>query len=401
MDPKTRKKNVVIGVTGSIAAYKAASLVSLCVKAGYDVHVIMTANATQLIHPLTFETLTGHKCLIDTFDRNFRYEVEHISIAKQADVFVIAPASANVIGKVAGGIADDMLTTTIMAVTAPILIAPAMNTRMYENPIVQRNMETLRELGYHFIEPAAGWLACGDVGKGKLADPEDIFAAIENLIAREHSLAGQRVLVSAGPTREAIDPVRFISNHSTGTMGYAIAREAKLRGANVTLVSGPVDLTPPFGVDLIPVQSAAEMRDAILGRSHDQDIIIQTAAVADFTPAAPSPSKIKKSGDTGRQLELVATTDILAQLGQQKPAGQLLCGFAMETEDLLTNAERKRAAKNCDLLVANSLSDPGSGFGRTTNQVSLLTADHVDHYPVMAKAEVAKLILDRLESLRQ
>ncbi|MDO5100418.1 MAG: bifunctional phosphopantothenoylcysteine decarboxylase/phosphopantothenate--cysteine ligase CoaBC [Eubacteriales bacterium] len=401
MDPKSRKKTVVIGVTGSIAAYKAATLTSLCVKAGYDVHVIMTANATQLIHPLTFETLTGHKCLIDTFDRNFRYEVEHISIAKQADVFVIAPASANVIGKVAGGIADDMLTTTIMAVTAPILIAPAMNTRMYENPIVQRNMNILRELGYHFIEPDAGRLACGDVGKGKLAEPEAIFAAIENLIARDHSLSGRHVLVSAGPTREAIDPVRFISNHSTGTMGYAIAREAKLRGAAVTLVSGPVDLAPPYGVEVIPVQSAAEMRDAILSRSDHQDIIVQTAAVADFTPAAPATSKIKKNGADSRQLELVATTDILAQLGRQKPTGQLLCGFAMETEDLLTNAEQKRAAKNCDLLVANSLSNPGSGFGRDTNQVSLLSADRVDHYPVMAKAEVARLILDRLESLKQ
>ncbi|MDD7267750.1 MAG: bifunctional phosphopantothenoylcysteine decarboxylase/phosphopantothenate--cysteine ligase CoaBC [Lachnospiraceae bacterium] len=399
MSAQIAKKTIVIGVTGSIAAYKAAGLTSLCVKAGYDVRVIMTENAAKLIQPLTFETLTGHKCLTDTFDRNFRYDVEHISIAKQADAFVIAPATANVIGKIAGGIADDMLTTTVMAVTAPILIAPAMNTRMYENPIVQRNMNTLRELGCHFVEPTDGRLACGDIGKGKLAEPEQLFAAIETLIARRHTLTGKKVLVSAGPTREAIDPVRFISNHSTGTMGYALAREAALRGAEVTLISGPVSLTPPHAVDIVPVVSAAQMADAVLSRASAQDIIIQTAAVADFTPASPAASKIKKAGSEARSLELIATTDILKQLGEQKGAGQVLCGFAMETEELIANAETKLFEKHCDLLVANSLTTPGAGFGTATNQVSLLTPGHCEQQPLMDKSAVASVIMDRLEAL--
>lgn len=386
-------KCVVLGVTGSIAAYKIANLASALKKLHADVEVIMTKNATNFINPITFESLTGHKCLVDTFDRNFSFQVEHVSIAKKADVLLVAPASANVIGKMAHGIADDMLTTTALACRCPKIVAPAMNTNMYENPIVQDNIACLKQYGMEVITPASGYLACGDTGAGKMPEPEVLLQYILRTIACEKDLTGKRVLVTAGPTREAIDPVRFISNHSTGKMGYAVARCAMLRGADVTLISGPVALTPPPFVELISVESAAQMYDAVMERAPEADIIIKSAAVADYTPAEISPEKIKKmEGDSA--LPLVRTRDILGELGQCRRDDQFICGFAMETEHLLDNARAKLEKKNVDMIVANSLRQEGAGFGVDTNIATLITKAGVQALPMMSKEALASVILD-------
>lgn len=386
-------KCVVLGVTGSIAAYKIASLASTLKKLHADVEVMMTQNATQFINPITFETLTGHKCLIDTFDRNFSFSVEHVSIAKKADVLLVAPATANVIGKLANGIADDMLTTTALACKCHKIIAPAMNTNMYENPILQDNLTKLRDYGMTVIDPASGYLACGDTGAGKMPEPGALLEYILREVAKGKDLAGKCVLVTAGPTREPIDPVRYITNHSTGRMGYAVAREAMLRGAEVTLVSGPVSLTPPPFVTVIPVESAADMYDAVMAHVDDADIIIKSAAVADFTPAEVAAEKIKKSGETS-SIALTRTKDILAELGAIKRKDQFLCGFAMETEDLLKNATEKLRKKNADLIVANSLRTEGAGFGTETNVATLLSEDGAKELPLMSKEALADVILD-------
>ena len=386
-------KCVVLGVTGRIAANKIANLASALKKLHADVEVIMTKNATNFINPITFESLTGHKCLVDTFDRNFSFQVEHVSIAKKADVLLVAPASANVIGKMAHGIADDMLTTTALACRCPKIVAPAMNTNMYENPIVQDNIACLKQYGMEVITPASGYLACGDTGAGKMPEPEVLLQYILRTIACEKDLTGKRVLVTAGPTREAIDPVRFISNHSTGKMGYAVARCAMLRGADVTLISGPVALTPPPFVELISVESAAQMYDAVMERAPEADIIIKSAAVADYTPAEISPEKIKKmEGDSA--LPLVRTRDILGELGQRRRDDQFICGFAMETEHLLDNARAKLEKKNVDMIVANSLRQEGAGFGVDTNIATLITKTGVQALPMMSIEALSSVILD-------
>lgn len=388
-------KTVVLGVTGSIAAYKIANLASMLAKLHGDIHVLMTENATKFIHPITFETLTGHKCLIDTFDRNFQYSVEHVALAKRADVVLVAPASANVIGKIAGGIADDMLTTTVMACPCQKIVAPAMNTNMYENTIVQENLEKLKRHGYVVIAPDTGLLACRDVGAGKLPSEETLLHYILREIACEKDMAGQKVLVTAGPTVEAIDPVRFISNHSTGKMGYAIARAAMLRGADVTLVTGPVGIQPPPFVDVVPVTSAGEMFEAVTRVAGSQDVIIKAAAVADYAPARASAEKIKKK-EGQQQIDLVRTRDILGYLGEHKKPGQFLCGFSMETENLLENSRIKLEKKNLDLVVANNLKVPGAGFGVDTNVVTLITRDGVRELPQMSKDDVAMALLDQI-----
>lgn len=386
-------KCVVLGVTGSIAAYKIAGLASALKKLHADVEVIMTQNATQFINPITFETLTGNKCLVDTFDRNFSFSVEHIAIAKKADVFLVAPASANVIAKMAHGIADDMLTTTILACKCPKIISPAMNTGMFENEIVQDNLKILKKYGMQVVEPATGYLACGDTGAGKMPEPEVLLQYILREIAYEKDLAGKRVLVTAGPTREAIDPVRFITNHSTGRMGYAIAKMAMLRGAEVTLVSGPVAIEPPLFVDTIAVESAQEMYEAVMAHAKEADIIIKSAAVADYAPAQVSPEKIKKSeGDAS--IPLTRTKDILAALGEKKREDQFVCGFAMETEHLLENATAKREKKNVDMIVANSIRQEGAGFGVDTNVATFITKEGLRALPLMSKEALAMEILD-------
>ncbi len=388
-------KTVVLGVTGSIAAYKAASLASLLVKQHADVHVIMTKNAENFIHPTAFETLTNHKCLIDTFDRNFQFHVAHVNLAQQADLMMIAPATANVIGKLACGIADDMLSTTAMACEAPMYIAPAMNTHMYDNPIVQDNLKKLAEYGKHIIEPASGMLACRDVGRGKLPEPEVLLEYILKEIAFPHDLAGKRVLVTAGPTRERIDPVRFISNHSTGKMGYALAENAARRGAEVVLVSGPCSLEVPLGVAMVPVESAEEMYDAVMAHEKDADIVIMAAAVADYRPASVSAEKIKKT-DGNSSIELVRTKDIIGTLGANKRPGQFLCGFSMETENMLENSRSKLERKNLDLIAANNLRTEGAGFGTNTNVMTLITRDDTVELPLMEKSEVSARILDSI-----
>lgn len=386
-------KCVVLGVTGSIAAYKIAGLASALKKLHADVEVIMTQNATQFINPITFETLTGNKCLVDTFDRDFSFSVEHIAIAKKADVFLVAPASANVIAKMAHGIADDMLTTTILACKCPKIISPAMNTGMFENEIVQDNLKILKKYGMQVVEPATGYLACGDTGAGKMPEPEVLLQYILREIAYEKDLVGKRVLVTAGPTREAIDPVRFITNHSTGRMGYAIAKMAMLRGAAVTLVSGPVAIEPPMFVDTIAVESAQQMYEAVMAHAKEADIIIKSAAVADYAPAQVSPEKIKKSeGDAS--IPLTRTKDILAALGEKKREDQFVCGFAMETEHLLENATAKREKKNVDMIVANSIRQEGAGFGVDTNVATFITKDGVRSLPLMSKEALAMEILD-------
>lgn len=394
-----RGKTILIGVTGSIAAYKAADLASRLVKQHAQVHVIMTENATKFISPITFETLTGHKCVTDTFDRDYPFdhpiEVEHIALAAKADLVIVAPATANIIAKMAYGIADDMLSTTLLACTCPVLVSPAMNTKMYEHPATQANLDVLRERGVKIIEPASGRLACGDEGKGKLPEPAFLVDCILTEIACPHDLAGKKILVTAGPTCEAIDPVRFITNHSSGKMGYAIARVAALRGADVTLVSGPVSLTPPAGVRLVRITSARDLFEAVTERAAQQDIIIKAAAVADYRPATVSDEKIKKSDDDLR-IELERTEDTLQYLGSHKPEGQILCGFAMETSDLENRARKKLHKKNLDMIVANNVKVAGAGFGTDTNVVTFITADHAEQLEIMSKESVAVKLLDRL-----
>ena len=386
-------KTVVLGVTGSIAAYKIANLASMLVKLHADVNVIMTRNATNFINPITFETLTGNKCLIDTFDRNFQFNVEHVALAKRADIFMVAPASANVIGKIAHGIADDMLTTTIMACKCPKLISPAMNTNMFENPILQDNLKILEKYGYELIQPASGYLACGDTGAGKMPEPETLLQYILRTIAKEKDLAGKQILITAGPTQEKIDPVRYITNHSTGKMGYALARAAMLRGARVTLVTGPVAIEPPMFVDVVPVTSAQHMADAVISRAPQMDIIIKAAAVADYRPVNPADEKIKKRDGEEASISLERTTDILKTLGEQKKEGQILCGFSMETENMLENSKAKLEKKNLDMIVANNLKVQGAGFGTDTNVVTLITKDTIKELELMSKDQVADAIL--------
>ena len=388
-------KTVVIGVTGGIAAYKIASLVSMLKKQHANVRVIMTENATNFITPVTFESLTGTKCLVDTFDRNFEFQVEHISLAKQADIFVIAPATANVIAKVAHGLADDMLTTTFLACKKPKYIVPAMNTQMYENPITQDNLEICRKYGMHVIEPASGYLACGDTGAGKMPEPETLFEYILQEIAFPKDLAGKKILVTAGPTQEAIDPVRYITNHSTGKMGYAIARAGARRGAEVTLVSGPVNQSVPLGVTLVPVVSARDMFEAVTSRSAKQDAIIKSAAVADYRPAVVGTEKTKKS-DGDMSIALERTDDILSWLGDHRREGQFLCGFSMETQNMLENSKAKLEKKHVDMIVANNLKTAGAGFGTDTNVVTLITKDGAEELEKMSKDQVAHVLLDRI-----
>ena len=392
-------KTIVLGVSGGIAAYKAAQLASNLGKTAAQVHVIMTKHAAEFITPLTFETLTNHRVSIDTFDRNFEYNVEHVALAKKADVFLVAPATANVIAKMAAGIADDMLTTTILAASCPKIIAPAMNTGMYDNPITQRNLQTLKDFGVEVIEPDSGWLACGDVGRGRMPNPAVLFEAVRDALTSK-DLVGMHVLVTAGPTQEAIDPVRFISNHSTGRMGYEIAAAAHRRGAQVTLVSGKTALEPPHGVTVVPVVSAQEMFDAVTSRAKEQDMIVKCAAVADYKPETSAQDKIKKQ-DGELALRLSRTQDILAYLGSHKKSNQVLCGFSMETKDLLKNSRAKLEKKGADMIAANSLKDAGAGFGTVTNRVTLLTRDGAEPLPLMGKDAVADTLLDRLLVLYQ
>lgn len=384
-----RGKTVVLGVTGSIAAYKIANLASMLSKLHADIHVLMTENATNFINPITFETLTGHKCLIDTFDRNFQYSVEHVALAKKADVVLIAPASANVIGKMANGIADDMLTTTVLACPCKKIISPAMNTNMYENPIVQDNLNRLKRFGMEVIEPDVGLLACKDVGAGKMPSEDVLLQYILKEIAYEKDLTGKNVLVTAGPTREAIDPVRYITNYSTGKMGYAIAKNAMQRGANVTLITGPVSIEPPMFVTVVSVESAKDMFEAVKEHAPQQDIIIKAAAVADYTPASVADQKIKKM-DGESQIPLVRTTDILAWLGENRKPGQFLCGFSMETENMLENSRQKLQKKKADMIVANNLRVQGAGFGVDTNVVTLITDNGTIELEQMSKEQVAE-----------
>lgn len=387
-------KHIVLGVTGSIAAYKAASLASMLAKHKADVTVIMTPNATNFINPVTFESLTGNKCLVDTFDRNFEFQVEHVSLAKQTDVFLVAPASADVIAKAAHGIADDMLTTTLLACTCPKIFAPAMNTRMYQNPITQANMKTLVHYGMEVITPASGYLACGDIGEGKMPEPDVLFEYIVKALTPK-DMAGKKVLVTAGPTQEKIDPVRYISNHSSGKMGYAIARQAMMRGAEVTLVSGKVSIQPPMGVRVVPIVSAADMAQVVKELTEEQDIIIKAAAVADYRPSVTADEKLKKK-DSEMSIELERTEDILAYLGAHRREGQFLCGFSMETEHMLENSRAKLEKKNIDMIAANNLKQAGAGFGTDTNVVTLLTKDETVELPMMSKEEVADRLLDQI-----
>ena len=392
-------KTVILGVTGSIAAYKAANLASMLKKQHADVQVIMTKNATQFMNPITFESLTGNKCLVDTFDRNFQFQVEHVALAKRADLAIVAPATANIMAKLAHGLADDMLTTTLLACRCPKLIAPAMNTRMYENPVTQDNMDLLRKYGFRIIEPAVGHLACGDTGAGKLPPETLLLECILDEIAMEKDMKGLHVLITAGPTMEAIDPVRFISNHSTGKMGYALARVCRRRGAEVTLVSGKTNLEAPYGVTLVSVTSAQDMFEAVSSRAKEQDMIIKAAAVADYRPVTVAENKIKKSpGDMSIALE--RTTDILAWLGEHRREGQVLCGFAMETEHMVEHAKEKLTRKHVDMIAANNVKVAGAGFGTDTNVVTLITEDGVEELAKMSKEEVASRIVDALLRLR-
>lgn len=397
-DKRMRKilqdKTVVLGVTGSIAAYKIANLASSLVKKGADVHVIMTKNATNFINPITFESLTGNKCLVDTFDRNFEFSVEHVSLAKMADVFMVAPASANVIGKIAGGIADDMLTTTIMACKCHKIISPAMNTNMFENPIVQNNIQKLKDYGYEIIEPASGYLACGDTGAGKMPEPALLESYIMKEITMDKDMAGKKVLITAGPTMEKIDPVRFISNHSTGKMGYALATVAMLRGADVTLVTGKTNIQKPDFVKVIEVESARDMFEAVDSEFDSQDIVIMSAAVADYRPKNVATEKIKKK-DGEAVIELERTDDILATMAARKKE-QFICGFSMETENMLENSKAKLEKKNLDMICANNLKVDGAGFGTDTNVVTLIKKDEIKELPMMSKEEVAENILGEI-----
>ena len=390
-------KNVVLGVSGGIAAYKIANLASKLVKNHANVHVIMTENATNFINPITFETLTGNRCIVDTFDRNFEFNVEHVSLAKLADIFLIAPATANVIGKINAGIADDMLTTTVMATTCPVIISPAMNTNMYKNPITQRNINSLKEYGYKFIEPKAGRLACDDEGVGRMPEIEELYDAICDELLFEKKLIGKRVLVTAGPTVEAIDPVRFISNHSTGKMGYAIARVAAAMGAEVTLVSGPTSIEPPTRVNTINIESARDMFEAVKDNLDESDIVIKSAAVADYTPCEYADEKIKKS-DEDISIKLKRTDDILAYIGENKRDNQFVCGFSMETENMLENSKAKLKKKNVDMIVANNIKVEGAGFATDTNVVTFIKENEVKELPIMSKFDVAYELLKNISN---
>ncbi|OUQ42341.1 phosphopantothenoylcysteine decarboxylase [Gemmiger sp. An120] len=392
-------KTVVLALTGGIAAYKIATLASMLVKQKATVLVLMTENATRFIAPLTFEALTGTRCMVDTFDRSFSFEIEHVAVADRADLVLVAPASANVIAKMANGIADDMLTTTVLACRCPKLVAPAMNTGMYENPATQANLARLRGYGVEVIDPACGRLACGAVGPGKMPEPQQLLEHIQRHLTCQKDMAGLHLLVTAGPTREALDPVRFITNHSTGRMGYELARAAMLRGAQVTLVSGPTALEPPPFVELVRVESAQQMHDAVMAAAPAQDVIIKAAAVADYRPAHTAGEKIKKSG-ADLTLELTRTPDILAELGAARRPGQFLCGFAMETRDLLDNARAKLEKKGADMIVANSLREAGAGFGGATNHVTLVEPTGCTDLPLAGKDEVAHRILDRILARR-
>ena len=391
-------KTIVLGVTGGIAAYKSANLASMLVKLNADVHVIMTHNATHFITPMTFETLTNNKCIVDTFDRNFSFDVKHVSLAKRGDLFVVAPCTANVIGKLAHGICDDMLTTTMLATKAPKLIAPAMNTGMWENPILQDNLLKLKGYGYHIIDPIIGRLACGDTGTGKMNSEEVIVEHILTFLAKEHDLKGKRFLITAGPTQEAIDPVRYITNHSSGKMGYAIAKMARLRGVEVTLVSGPVNIRPFEGVDVVPVVSAQDMFQAVTSRSGEADVVIMCSAVADYTPAVYSDQKVKKHDDE-MAIQLTRTQDILGWLGEHKSANQTLVGFSMETENLIENSRAKLDKKRADMICANSIAGGHTGFAVDTNKVTLITNETVTELPLCSKEETADKILDFIATL--
>ena len=393
-------KTVLLGISGSIAAYKIAYLASALKKLHADVHVLMTRNATNFINPITFETLTGNKCLVDTFDRNFQFQVEHVSIAKKADVVMIAPASANIIGKLAHGIADDMLTTTIMACRCKKFISPAMNTNMFENPIVQDNLKTLEHYGYEVIDPAVGYLACGDTGTGKMPEPETLLSYITREIACEKDMAGMKVLVTAGPTQEAIDPVRYITNHSSGKMGYAIAKAAMLRGADVTLVSGRTAIPVPPFVKTVPVVTAKEMYEAVTAVSSEQEIIIKAAAVADYRPAQVADEKIKKKEDE-MSISLERTDDILKYLGEHKKKGQFLCGFSMETQNMIGNSRAKLTKKNLDMVAANNVKVAGAGFQGDTNVLTLITQEEEVSLPLMSKEDAAMMLLDKILFLKR
>lgn len=394
-------KTVVLGISGSIAAYKIAYLASALKKLHADVEVIMTENATQFITPVTFESLTGNKCLVDTFDRNFKFSVEHIALAKRADIFMLAPATANVIAKVAHGLADDMLTTTFLACKCPKYISPAMNTQMFENPITQDNLKICQSYGMHVIQPACGYLACGDTGAGKMPEPEELLDHIIHEIAYPKNLTGKKILVTAGPTREALDPVRFLTNHSTGKMGYAIARVAAARGAEVTLVTGPTEIKKPGFVKVVPIESAREMYEAVTAASEEQDAIIKAAAVADYRPAHVSDEKIKKKDGDELSIPVERTDDILAYLGSHKKPGQFLCGFSMETEHMLENSRKKLEKKNLDMIVANNLKVAGAGFGTDTNIVTLITRDEERQLEKMSKEQVADKLLDAIFQINQ
>ena len=385
-------KTVLLGVSGGIAAYKSAALASMLKKLHADVHVLMTENATQFITPVTFESLTGNKCVVDTFDRNFQFNVQHISLAKKADAVLVAPATANVLAKFAHGLADDMLTTTVLACTCPKIVAPAMNTRMYENPITQDNLQALRKYGFTVIEPATGHLACGDTGAGKMPEPEELCDWLLQAIQCEKDLAGKKILVTAGPTREALDPVRYLTNRSSGKMGYAVAKAAARRGAEVTLVTGPTELPPPRFCTVVPVTSAADMFEAVTSRSDQMDVIIKAAAVADYTPLEVAGDKIKKS-DTDLSIPLARTKDILGWLGEHKKPGQFLCGFSMETKDLLENSRKKLQKKHLDLIAANNVKVPGAGFAGDTNVLTLIAPDLEEELPLLSKDEAAHRLL--------
>ena len=394
-------KTVLLCVTGGIACYKSASLASALVKQGVNVQVLMTKNATEFIGPHTFESLTGNRVSVDTFDRNYQFQVEHIALADQADAVLVAPATANVLAKLAHGLADDMLTTTILACDCPKLAAPAMNTRMYENPVTQDNLNILRRYGWEIIEPASGRLACGAVGKGKMPEPEELLECVEHAVGYEKDLSGLKILVTAGPTQEALDPVRYLTNHSTGKMGYAIAKAAACRGAEVTLVSGPTGLKKPAYVEAVDILSAQDMFEAVTSRAPEQDIIIKAAAVADYRPAVQAEDKIKKSGtDTDLSLPLARTQDILAWLGEHKAPGQFLCGFSMETRDMIENSRKKLEKKHLDLIAANNLKDPGAGFGVSTNLLTLISPDDLVELPLMSKEEAAHALLDHILARR-
>ena len=396
----SEKNTILLGVSGGIAAYKSAYLCSKLVQAGLDVEVIMTENALNFITPNTFEALTGHRTMIDTFDRNHEFSTEHVSLADKVSALIVAPATANVLAKFAHGIADDMLTTTVLACDCPKIAAPAMNTRMYENQVTKDNIDLLRKYGWIIAEPGSGHLACGATGKGRMAEPDELLAMIEDTLCKKKDLKGLNVLITAGPTRESLDPVRYITNHSSGKMGYALAKAALSRGAHVTLVSGPVSINPPSGADLISVNSAKEMYAAVITKKDEQDVFIMAAAVADYTPASFSEQKIKKSDDD-MTIQLERTSDILKEIGHSKKPGQVVAGFAMETEKLIENATKKLDSKNADLIVANNTKDEGAGFGTDTNKIALISQNGTEEIPLLSKDECAHIILDKITEINK